>query len=552
MAFAQDIALRSSGPENKLLILYSVYGSELLIYHEDADFIKGQGRDFRAREINKYRIRKVTKAFPAAAGHKGGSYRIYAPDGTQKVVGEYYCNGDHYRIKYEEDTWKNSVYREACLAGLGLPVYASAVNTEISKPKTNWYSYTSGDPVNKWDPSGLRAIVANDAMSEFSEWWTGNGMDNWGSYRWGQTLNKEGYSVGFSWNPFQDFQTINTKFSEVYPSGQLDLSSMSEKERMFAFMAADPDHTYVFEKNQFGRAGWREATDDDSASFGIATRDAVYPRLNGAVKVLGGTAEVFAGTALTFTPEPTMITKVAGPAAILHGTDFAASGLRETIYGQPQRTLTSTGIGASLQALGVDPSTALKVAEGADVVLSLGSLGYASYAYFANAGRTSMIGGSTNEANQFWSYSTRTNSGSSAFTVDSRVYLTKHAPGNWLYEKGAVAGLRRVARTGQWSPYTEGQHAIFTTGKVSAASAGISPLRHHIPTLWKQGQYTMNPSIKGFAVTGAEDGKFLLDLSRPILGSPVGTMVTEGVGYTIDAALISGYGSYLYFKANGQ
>jgi RHS repeat-associated protein len=243
----------------------------------------------------------------------------------------------------------------------------------------NWYAYADGDPVNKYDPSGLRAIVAYGAMDDFNKWWKDNGMTNWGgNYQWGETMGQEGFYVAGSWNPLKDFQQVMMNYSEVYPSKALDLSTMNEKEQMFALMVADPEHTFVFDKN-----GWRLSNDGDAPSSGIAVRNAVYPRVNGAVQMVGGAAEATIGAAAVATPEPTMVTKVVGGIAIAHGSDNMAAGGNALIFGVPTQTFTSRLAQGSMELMGANPRLAMQVGEGTNALLSLGTMGWGAYRYFS-------------------------------------------------------------------------------------------------------------------------------------------------------------------------
>ncbi len=69
-----------------------------------------------------------------------------------------------------------------------------------------------------------------------------------------------------------------------------------------------------------------------------------HPRVMGGVKAVGGAAEVFVGGAAILAPEPTMVTKVAGGAAIAHAGDTFQAGVRQMFSGEQKRTLTSQGV----------------------------------------------------------------------------------------------------------------------------------------------------------------------------------------------------------------
>ena len=94
-------------------------------------------------------------------------------------------------------------------------------------------------------------------------------------------------------------------------------------------------------------------------------------RFWGAASVVGGAIELVGAAALLLTPEPTMITKVAGGALALHGADAASAGLYQIVSCQTRTTLTSQGVAAAAKALGADPSTAATVGFAVDIAVPL-------------------------------------------------------------------------------------------------------------------------------------------------------------------------------------
>jgi RHS repeat-associated protein len=92
-------------------------------------------------------------------------------------------------------------------------------------------------------------------------------------------------------------------------------------------------------------------------------------RIVGGLKVIGGAAEMVAGGAAILTPEPTMVTKVVGAAAVVHGADNVSAGLTQMMTGQDQSTLTSQG----MQAAGVSKETADLVDGGISIALTGGA-----------------------------------------------------------------------------------------------------------------------------------------------------------------------------------
>jgi RHS repeat-associated protein len=92
-------------------------------------------------------------------------------------------------------------------------------------------------------------------------------------------------------------------------------------------------------------------------------------RIVGGLRALGGAAEMVAGGAAILVPEPTMVTKVVGVAAVVHGSDQFSSGLMQLITGQDQSTLTSQG----LQAAGMSKDHADLVDAGVSIALTGGA-----------------------------------------------------------------------------------------------------------------------------------------------------------------------------------
>jgi hypothetical protein len=94
-------------------------------------------------------------------------------------------------------------------------------------------------------------------------------------------------------------------------------------------------------------------------------------RLWGAVTLLGGAIELVGAAALLLAPEPTMVTKVAGGALAVHGSDTVSTGMRQIWTGRPQTTLTAEAAAAACRSLGCDPDTAGKVGTAVDILVPL-------------------------------------------------------------------------------------------------------------------------------------------------------------------------------------
>jgi RHS repeat-associated protein len=92
-------------------------------------------------------------------------------------------------------------------------------------------------------------------------------------------------------------------------------------------------------------------------------------RIVGGLKVIGGAAEMAVGGAAILTPEPTMVTKVVGVAAVAHGSDVVSAGLQQLLTGEDQSTLTSK----AMQSAGMSKETADLVDGGVSIALTGGA-----------------------------------------------------------------------------------------------------------------------------------------------------------------------------------
>ena len=103
--------------------------------------------------------------------------------------------------------------------------------------------------------------------------------------------------------------------------------------------------------------------DTGSAAWSVVTNE----RVQGTLQALGGVAEVTMGAAGLLAPEPTMLTKVAGAVAVVHGIDDIAAGLKAAATGKQQETLTKRGVKFVAKQAGLDEDTAELVANVADM-----------------------------------------------------------------------------------------------------------------------------------------------------------------------------------------
>lgn len=124
----------------------------------------------------------------------------------------------------------------------------------------------------------------------------------------------------------------------------------------------------------------------------IEQSSSVANRFWGAAEVVGGAVELIGATALLLAPEPTTLTKIAGGALAIHGSDTASTGIMQLVTGRTRTTLTSQAAAAAARAMGADPNSAEIVGVAVDVAVPLiaGFVG-AARALAIRAGRISLI-----------------------------------------------------------------------------------------------------------------------------------------------------------------
>ncbi len=122
-------------------------------------------------------------------------------------------------------------------------------------------------------------------------------------------------------------------------------------------------------------------SDHDIAAFNQAMRDAGaaprrsdghwYDRPLGALQAVGGVGEIVVAGWLLATPEPTMLTKVAGVAVGAHGADDIWTGLRTAWTGTPHETATQQVMTGVARGLGANPQTAAVIGMTGDMMAGL-------------------------------------------------------------------------------------------------------------------------------------------------------------------------------------
>ena len=94
-------------------------------------------------------------------------------------------------------------------------------------------------------------------------------------------------------------------------------------------------------------------------------------RLWGVVTLVGGGIELIGSAALLLTPEPTMLTKVGGVALGIHGSDTAATGMRQIWTGEREVTMTQAAATAAARNLGASEETAGRIGVAVDILVPL-------------------------------------------------------------------------------------------------------------------------------------------------------------------------------------
>jgi hypothetical protein len=92
-------------------------------------------------------------------------------------------------------------------------------------------------------------------------------------------------------------------------------------------------------------------------------------RFFGGLRMLGGLAQMVAGSIALLAPEPTMLTKVVGTVAVVHGADDFMTGFRQLLTGNQERSVTE-GIVTGVACLaGASDSTARYLGQITDMLL---------------------------------------------------------------------------------------------------------------------------------------------------------------------------------------
>jgi hypothetical protein len=93
----------------------------------------------------------------------------------------------------------------------------------------------------------------------------------------------------------------------------------------------------------------------------VEQSSALSNRIWGAVSLVGGAVELVGAAGLLLVPEPTTVTKIAGGALAVHGSDTAGTALVQIVTGRSRITMISQAAAAAAEALGATPDQARTV-----------------------------------------------------------------------------------------------------------------------------------------------------------------------------------------------
>ena len=95
----------------------------------------------------------------------------------------------------------------------------------------------------------------------------------------------------------------------------------------------------------------------------------IWNRVDGGLNVVFGGLELLGSAALLLTPEPTMLTKVAGVGLGVHGADTTSTGMVELWTGDHQVTMTAQAAAAAARNMGYDPKTSDAIGATVDILV---------------------------------------------------------------------------------------------------------------------------------------------------------------------------------------
>ncbi|ADG15365.1 conserved hypothetical protein [Paraburkholderia atlantica] len=107
----------------------------------------------------------------------------------------------------------------------------------------------------------------------------------------------------------------------------------------------------------------------------ISQTEMLSNRLWGGLQVAAGVAEMVGAAALCVLPEPTMASKAGCVVFGVHGSDTAASGLRQILTGQDTATLTQQSATRLAESLKARPDLANQIGVSLDIAVPFGLIG---------------------------------------------------------------------------------------------------------------------------------------------------------------------------------
>ncbi|SMG21002.1 RNase A-like domain-containing protein [Paraburkholderia susongensis] len=111
------------------------------------------------------------------------------------------------------------------------------------------------------------------------------------------------------------------------------------------------------------------------AGQSVSQSEMLSNRIWGGLQIVGGVLEMVGAGALCVLPEPTMASKAGCIAFGVHGSDTAASSLRQVWTGQDTATLTLRGTAKLAEAMKVSPEMANNIGLSLDIAVSVGVAG---------------------------------------------------------------------------------------------------------------------------------------------------------------------------------
>lgn len=173
--------------------------------------------------------------------------------------------------------------------------------------------------------------------------------------------NKKKYN-GIDWENDLDLAVYNAFFRELDPQigrwWQVDLKT------------EDMEQWSPYASNYDNPITYSDPLGDEPDGDGPGDPPSTATRIWGAVKAVGGLAEMVVGAVGGAATSWTGIGAVAGGGAVVHGADNFAAGLTQLFSGNSTQTFTEQGISKGLQTVGVSEQKSNTIAAYTDVGIS--------------------------------------------------------------------------------------------------------------------------------------------------------------------------------------